>query len=57
MNVHCVAGVHRAASLSAVFRAALHQESIDEAIAAITRLRAVEIPKAIKQYDKAGWLV
>ena len=55
VNVHCVAGVHRAASLSAVFRAALHQESIDEAIAAITRLRAVEIPKAIKQYDKAGW--
>ena len=54
-DVHCMAGVHRAASLCAACRAALHQESIDEAIAAITRLRAVDIPKAIKQYDKAGW--
>ena len=55
VNVHCLAGVHRAATLMAVFRAALHDQSVDESIRAISGLRAVEIDKACQKYDKGGW--
>ena len=46
--VHCMAGVHRAATVAAAIRAIVHEETWECAVREVSAVRNVEIPQAVK---------
>ena len=55
--VHCMAGVHRAGLAGPMFRAYLHGETLDEAIATIKKVRHVEPEKCLVSHPRCRELV
>jgi hypothetical protein len=54
-NVHCMAGIHRAATIAIPMRAAIHGETVAQAKLAIVGVRAVELEKASSYYVRDNW--
>ena len=55
--VHCMAGVHRAALAGCMFRALLHDETLDEAIATVKQVRRVEPEKCLINHPRCRGLI
>ena len=54
--VHCMAGVHRAATVGAMMRSKLRHETFEVASSVVQRVRNVEIEKVVKQRGLAEWI-
>ena len=55
--VHCMAGVHRAGAAGAMLRAHLQDETLDEALAAVKRLRCVEPERCLVKHPRCRDMV
>ena len=55
VDVHCAAGIHRAATIMVPIRAAIQNETVEQAKQAISNLRAVEFEKAHSHFVRGGW--
>ena len=55
VDVHCAAGIHRAATAMVPIRAAIHNETIEQAKQAISSVRAVELGKAHSHFVRGNW--